>query len=73
MQHFTPANSNQHKTRYTTHEQELLAVAITRYTMAFVTFILAFKSVIRRRGRFDYVRTVRHTDPTELHVRLKGE
>lgn len=47
-------------------EQELLAIAISRYTMSFITLALVYKSFIRRRGRINYVRTVRKTDPKHV-------
>lgn len=42
--------------------KELLGLAISRYGMAAVTFILSVKSIVRRRGRINYQRARRQTD-----------
>jgi hypothetical protein len=45
---------------YATHDyNELLGISISRYGMVVVTCTLTFKSIIRRRGRVTYIRTMR--------------
>lgn len=48
------------------YDQELMGIAISRYSMVFATAVLAFKSIIRRRGRILYVRARRGTDGVEV-------
>src|SRR5688572_9521913 len=44
------------------YDSELLGIAISRYGMTFVTMVLTFKSIIRRRGRITYIKTIRRRD-----------
>lgn len=46
------------------YDSELLGIAISRYGMTAVTCVLCFKSIIRRRGRIQYIRARRRTGDT---------
>lgn len=42
--------------------QNMLGITISRYAMTMVTIVLALKTSLRRRGRIEYIRTIRSTD-----------
>lgn len=44
------------------YDSELLGIAISRYGMVFVTSVLTFKSILRRRGRINYIRARRRVN-----------
>lgn len=52
------------------YDNEQLGIAISRYGMTLVTCVLAYKSLIRRKGRMSYVRTRRMGDPNGGRVTL---
>lgn len=45
------------------YDSELLGIAVSRYGMTAVSLVLAYKSIVRRRGRMAYTTIRRRTDP----------
>jgi hypothetical protein len=50
--------------------EELLGVLVSRYAMAAVSTVLVYKSIIRRRGRINYLRRIRSGDPASTTHRI---